>query len=105
MQLPSEAEWVHAVRGGLPDPRFPWGDREPDGTGYQPCNIWQGRSPDINTRADGYAGTSPVTAFVPNGTSIHDMARNVRAWTSEPFNIRSSGRLQRARNEEARLTV
>ncbi|WEX08268.1 formylglycine-generating enzyme family protein [Chelativorans sp. AA-79] len=103
-RLPTEAEWEHAARGGLEDPRFPWGDREPEDREFLPCNIWQGRFPHDNTRADGWLGTSPVTAFAPNAAGLHDMAGNVWEWTSEPFMVRSQTRAARLRNEEARAT-
>lgn len=99
-RLPTEAEWEHAARGGLEDPRFPWGDEEPSDSAIF-CNIWQGRFPHHNTRADGFYGTSPVSAFAPNGAGLHDMAGNVWVWTADAFRIRSLSKRAKLRNEFA----
>ncbi|MCO6188516.1 SUMF1/EgtB/PvdO family nonheme iron enzyme [Rhizobium sp. L1K21] len=101
-RLPSEAEWEHAARGGLENPKFPWGDKEPNDADYFPCNIFQGRFPEFNSIADGWMGTSPVTAFEPNGAGLHDMAGNVWEWTAEPFRIRSASKTAQVRNAHAR---
>ena len=58
-ELPTEAEWEFAARGGLDDAEFAWGDEFAPG-GKLMANTWQGEFPWQNTLDDGYEWTAPV---------------------------------------------
>lgn len=82
--LPTEAEWEHAARGGLEGTMFTWGD-EPEGPGERRANYWHG---DFPWRADeGYGSTMPVGSFPPNGYGLCDMAGNVWEWTNDWYGM------------------
>ncbi|WP_422115433.1 formylglycine-generating enzyme family protein [Brachybacterium sp. UNK5269] len=82
--LPTEAQWEYAARGGLEGAKYPWGDQEVDEGGWR-ANIWQGDFPRVNTLEDGHLTTAPVRSFAPNGYGLWQAVGNVWEWCEDWF--------------------
>ena len=82
--LPTEAEWEFAARGGLEEADYCWGNEFRPG-GAVLANTWQGRFPYENVLEDGFEWTAPVEAFPANGYGLYQMAGNVWEWTTDWF--------------------
>jgi formylglycine-generating enzyme required for sulfatase activity len=88
--LPTEAEWERAARGGLEQKVFAWGDDFAP-KGRMMANTWQGEFPWQNLVTDGFARTSPIRSFPPNRFGLYDMTGNTWEWTSDWYSSPSTG--------------
>jgi sulfatase modifying factor 1 len=83
--LPTEAQWELAARGGLHATAYTWGD-QPEPPGTKLANYWHG---DFPWRPDpGYGATTRVESFPPNRHGLFDMAGNVWEWTADWYTAR-----------------
>lgn len=82
-RLPSEFEHEYAARGAGGKSQTHASGEQLEKDGRYRANVWTGVFPMLNTKKDGYGGTSPVGAFGEDALGLSDMAGNVWEWTED----------------------
>ena len=81
--LPTEAEWEYAAKGGNEGADLDTAPR--NAQGKPAANYWQGVFPVLNTNDDGHVGLAPVGCYAANGFKLYDMIGNAWEWTKDVY--------------------
>ncbi|MFT4672231.1 MAG: sulfatase modifying factor 1 [Pseudohongiellaceae bacterium] len=81
-ELPTEAQFEYAARGGKEGNIYSWGN-QPLHLTEAISNTWQGDFPNKNSQVDGFPTTAPVGSFPANDFGFHDITGNVWEWVGD----------------------
>lgn len=94
LELPTEAEWEFAARGGLSGAIFAWGNElMPEGKAM--ANTWEGVFPHQNLKPHP-PGAEAVGSYPSNGYGLYDMIGNVWEWTDDWYRDHHPANAQKA---------
>jgi len=91
--LPSEAQWEYAARGGLRGQKYPWGNERPEGKANY-GKIW------INPESS----LVDVGSYQSNGYGLFDMAGNVYEWCLDYYDEDYYGKYESVKRNPVNLT-